>query len=364
MNTTSRHAALRVLALACLCVSLILIISAYAGQTVITTSDSAPTYGTASNEVVIPPDQTVTLKTTWTVGGVSPITYTCTPSGGLVMMPSYPTSTSTSEVAMFSVTSTGFGTVNDIGLKIIRTGVAANCSKSSGNMPTFVVCVPQVTEALAIGFFDLNNFYGYQFETVQTISGCDDFKQIEAEQDINSSTYRTTFTGTPTQVPNSSNSPVANTGGAFTADVFSNDSGTFPATWLSPATASYIVVSGSIATANDVHSWMPPPYTIGIGSGIPPPQYYYIQIMSKNAQFNERIRRTTGMTELTASECTWGYVWNNTNCTWTGATSPSLAAWTSAESNIGNTGYTSSAFGSTDQSPQGQYISTTGIPTP
>src|SRR5580658_3510028 len=112
MNTTSHPTALRVLALACLCVSLILVISAYAGQTVITTSDNAPTYGTRSNEVVIAPDQTVTLKTTWTKGGVVPITYTCTPSGGMTMMSSYPSSTSTSEVAMFSVASAGIGTVN------------------------------------------------------------------------------------------------------------------------------------------------------------------------------------------------------------------------------------------------------------
>jgi hypothetical protein len=204
MKTIPFHTPLKALAWICLCLCTE---SVYAGQTVLSTTDSAPTYdghGGKANEVVTAADKDIIVTTTWTNGTVTLGTpsYVLTPSGGLVMMDTYPSVNATSEVAMFSVASAGIGQVNHISLTITHSGSGYNTTCTTNDTQDFYACVPKITAARAPGDTTKNTFETSDFKDIVTISGCDDFSQIEWVQMLTDNENYSDYSGTAHNVYN------------------------------------------------------------------------------------------------------------------------------------------------------------------
>jgi hypothetical protein len=349
--------------LASLCVQIMFIESTYAGTTVISTSDSAPTYsghGGHSNEVVTASNQTITLTTTCTNGTVS-VTYTVSPTGGLTAMPSYPSgSGSSTETDVFYCGSAAIGQVNSISLNVTHTGSASSgtCQSGAGNTPTFYACIPVATAPL--NGTPYNYFYEGDFQTIPTISGCDDFSQIQWTQQIKGKTTYTTYSGTAVN-PTSPN--YANTGTSYVADVNMD--------WQSPSSSPgtnqiAFTISGNNATSQYVDDHMTGTTYSNVPSILIDGNYYdyYILCNVFSSQFEEQLRRTADSKPLTASDYNWGYTWDNLNTQWTGATTPvTVSQFTTAMATTPAS--TTAAFGGRSRGTNtGEFTGVTGITLP
>jgi hypothetical protein len=308
-------------------------------KTVISTSDSAPTYSFGSNapnsEVVIgwnqpsgsPPTPSVTIKvmltTTCDPGDIVSLAasnYHC--SAGVSIesgSPAYPNPADKSKmVATFDFDPTTIGKVNTITMDppihTTTTGAGGSGTITCNGPPgtpgalanaggiKFTICIPNV--ALSPGQTPPNKpnpfnlGLGYLFYVQLTVIGLDDLNQVELTQNVNNSSDWTNIDGTdspPTGTWSNTNGFVPDDGWAWavpTNDVNNIDIQEY-VTYLGPSPTG---PSAWYSTVINGETW------------------HYQEVGWTQNGFQDLLRRNTGKVQL--CEFDWGYKWNNQNAVW------------------------------------------------
>jgi hypothetical protein len=303
----------------------------YSGETVMTTSDQnssgpGPTYGNGL-EVVIQPGTTVTL-TTGADKGVVSVVYTC--SSGVSKTSDTGAGTQ-QEVAVFSFDSTTYGKINTININVSHTDDNdSDCNGQEGDV-TFTICIPKITVPLVTLADTKNWIYWQKFYTHQTITGCDDFSQINFQQQLD--TY------TAQEQPGATAYSTSGLTGVYNnSNGWAND-GAGLAPWLHPNTGIWQVNSSNNSTALinnstdlDHHSTGPDTYNDVIVAG---QDYSCANFWTHSAYFKDCIQRTTDSVVLSGCEFDWGYTWDNANWPWP---NPPSAPAADSPSSYGGTG--------------------------
>jgi hypothetical protein len=244
-------------------------------------------------------------------------------------------------VARFKFLTDSIGNVNTISIPVANIVHYTNgviCSPTSGGNMTFYICVPKVTASRPTGDTTTNTFESAVFNDIVTISGCDNFNQIQWIQTLTDNQNYTDYSGTSHNVANYTSG---------TTDWPTNHSG-----WVSPGgTPGWsFSISGYTATLSpvDQHGDSSVSSTGTFQIGGTGTVYYYTELSSIACTFQDKLCRTGNQTNI-LTEYDWTYSWDNHNIAWpTSPNSPTMAQYMAAKP-----GNTSGVYGGTARSGSG-----------
>lgn len=322
--------------LACLACQFASSILAHAGQTVMSTGDSAPLYptsgvnkntevviGTVSNQTSV--TNTVTLTTTSNDGG--PVYVTYTPSSGMTEVSDTGWGTS-QEAVTYSFLSSCIGSVNTVSISVSHDSTDLSVC-STGVSTGYTICIPYVSITADPGGLT-NSYNGYYFNRKATVTGIDDPSQIAPTQVISATTTQVnTVTGYTASV---GTGVPWNTGGSYELDTRYNEPASPP-------------MSGTPTIDDDEQSWLPLKNPAGtVTSGGTTYQWSYQSYTALDCKFY--LERVAGAAVLV--DALWGYKWDNYNDTWPSPGAPTFYGYTAYGGIVG-------------ASPAGEFYGTYGI---